>query len=183
MSDETFEPTTPMKAHEPAATPTMEQMLGAATSPSGLHTITDPSGDPYETLRTAKELFDTRKYTEAARLIKGMTGTPEGASRDARELLARSYYHSAQLTKATVAARELLDVDPTNVDAAVLLVRSLERAGKKDEAAPVRRLARRRRGGARSASQRASSPPVWSSRVRAEPGDCAESDAPARRSS
>ena len=27
MSDETFEPTTPMKAHEPAATPTMEQML------------------------------------------------------------------------------------------------------------------------------------------------------------
>ena len=150
MSDETFEPTTPMKAHEPAATPTMEQMLGpagdkvparAATSPSGLHTITDPSGDPYETLRTAKELFDTRKYTEAARLIEGMTGTPEGASRDARELLARSYYHSAQLTKAAVAARELLDVDPTNVDAAVLLARSLERAGKKDEAAPVRRLA------------------------------------------
>lgn len=141
MSDETFEPTTPMKAHEPATTPTMEQMRGAATSPSGLHTITDPSGDPYETLRTAKELFDTRKYTEAARLIEGMTGTPEGASRDARELLARSYYHSAQLTKATVAARELLDVDPTNVDAAVLLARSLERAGKKDEAAPVRRLA------------------------------------------
>ena len=49
--------------------------------------------------------------------------------------------HSAQLTKAAVAARELLDVDPTNVDAAVLLARSLERAGKKDEAAPVRRLA------------------------------------------
>ena len=142
MSERTPEPQRP--ADE---TPGTATALPVAPQPTGLeallaeHFITDPTADPFTTMQTAEQLFAAKRYTDAARLVDALAGTPEGASRHARELLARSYYHSAQLAKAADAARELLDVDPTNVDAAVLLTRALERAGKKDEAAPVRRLA------------------------------------------
>lgn len=146
MNDVIDEQREPGDGFEPArdlsTTPSMEQLLARRTAASGTHAVTDPTADPYETLRTAAELFDGRHYQDAAQLLEGLAGTPEGASREVRELLARSYYHSARLAKAADAARALLEIDPTNVDAATLLARSLERAAKPQEAEAAKRLAR-----------------------------------------
>jgi len=60
---------------------------------------------------------------------------------EARELLARSYYHSAQLGRAVEAAREALEHDPTNAYAALLLARALERSSRLGEADGARRMA------------------------------------------
>ena len=60
---------------------------------------------------------------------------------EARELLARSYYHSAQLMRAVDSAREILERDPGNAYAVILLVRSLQRAGRTKEAAAAERMA------------------------------------------
>ena len=59
----------------------------------------------------------------------------------ARELLARAYFHSAQLDRAAAAARDLLERDPAHGYAALLLARTLERASRSDEAAAARRYA------------------------------------------
>lgn len=97
--------------------------------------------EPFDVIANAHEMFDAKKYKEAAALLLTLQDAPEFTSRSVQELLARSYYHSAQLTKAADTARSLLQGDPTNVDAAVLLTRSLERAGKKDDADAARRVA------------------------------------------
>ena len=60
----------------------------------------------------------------------------------ARELLARSYFHSAQLARAAATAREVLARRPTDAYMAHLLTRSLERSARRDEADAVRPLAR-----------------------------------------
>ena len=49
-------------------------------------------------------------------------------------LLARSYFHSAQLVKAEATARLLVEADPTDAYALVLLGRSLQRQSKREEA-------------------------------------------------
>ena len=57
-------------------------------------------------------------------------------------LLARAYYHSAQLTRAEAAAREVIDRDPTEPYAYLLLGRTLERQSRRREAeAPLRMAA------------------------------------------
>lgn len=96
---------------------------------------------PYEVIVNAHEMFARKKYKESAALLLTLEGTPEFSSKSVQELLARSYYHSAQLTKAADVARGILDSNPTDVDAATILTRALERAGKAEEAAAARRLA------------------------------------------
>ena len=99
--------------------------------------------DAYDAWRWAVDLFDHRDYYAAATVLQHLVDThphPAGLG-EARELLARSYYHSAQLERAVAAARELLDRDPSHAYAALLLSRALQRSSRPDEAAAARRLA------------------------------------------
>lgn len=94
--------------------------------------------------QVAQEAFDARDYLGAVAELEGiLTQQP-----DARHglgavqlLLARSYYHSAQLRRAEQAARDLLRDEPTNGYAALLLGRSLQRQSRHEEAKPFLALA------------------------------------------
>lgn len=93
----------------------------------------------------AQALFEERAYREAIVLLKELLDSPEDvghALTEARLLLARSYYHSALLAPAIEAARQVLDLDPHEPYAHLLIGRSLQRQSKPDEAAPHLKLAR-----------------------------------------
>lgn len=96
----------------------------------------------YDAYRWAGELFERRDYYGAARVLQHLVDTHphDGELGAARELLARSCFHSAQTERAAEVARELLDRDPSDGYAALLLTRSLERSSRRDEAAAVRRV-------------------------------------------
>lgn len=61
--------------------------------------------------------------------------TVRHATTDLRLLLARAYYDSAQLGRAEAMLRPLIDESPTEAYAHLLLGRTLQRAGRHDEAA------------------------------------------------
>ncbi|WP_193315298.1 tetratricopeptide repeat protein [Nostocoides sp. F2B08] len=109
--------------------------------------------DAFDRYRYAQRLFRERRYTAAARelehlIMDKVAAVQHGAERtesytlgDAPLLLARSYYHSAQLGRAENAARSLVEADPTDVYAVLLLARTLQRRGRYAEAATwLRRL-------------------------------------------
>ena len=78
------------------------------------------------------EVEDTR----AAGLEGGSADGPaQHGTTDLRLLLARAYYHSAQLARAEAVLRPLLDESPTEAYAHLLLGRTLQRAGRHDDAA------------------------------------------------
>jgi Flp pilus assembly protein TadD len=95
----------------------------------------------------AQALFEERAYREAAVLLTELLDAADGADdvrhelTDVRLLLARSLYHSAQLNGAIRVATELLEHDPNEPYAHLLVGRSLQRQGKTDEAQPHLRLA------------------------------------------
>ncbi|MPZ61342.1 MAG: hypothetical protein GEU93_08600 [Propionibacteriales bacterium] len=62
------------------------------------------------------------------------SGGPDHGLTGVRMLLARCYYHSAQLGRTEAAARRLLAEDPTDAYAALLLARTLQRGSRHDEA-------------------------------------------------
>lgn len=97
----------------------------------------------YELWREAETKFGERDYIRTAQLLEVLLTRDETAEmgRQVRELLARSYYHSAQVKKAVAATREALERDPDNGYLVLLLSRSLERNGQRDEAATYRRMA------------------------------------------
>lgn len=98
----------------------------------------------YDKWRWAEELFSLRDYVRAAELLEDLLEDPEVPAPDlgqVRELLVRAYYHSARLGRAAEAAQEALVHDPGNSYLVLLLGRSLERAGRADEARPHLRLA------------------------------------------
>lgn len=102
----------------------------------------------YERFRWAEILFADGDYFAAARwleeLLHDAAADPEAVrhgTRDARELLARAYFHSARLGPAEETARALLSDDPTDAYAAVLLYRSLQRQARHSEAMQARRFA------------------------------------------
>ncbi|GHJ39909.1 hypothetical protein Sm713_55180 [Streptomyces sp. TS71-3] len=64
-----------------------------------------------------------------------------------RLLLARAYYHSAQLRRAEEQLRLVIDRDPVEHYAHLMLGRTLERQGRSDEAAPWLRMAAAFSGG------------------------------------
>lgn len=102
-----------------------------------------PGREPYAIYQWAQQLFDARDYVEAGQALEYLLahfGSEPGTG-EARELLARSYFHSAQLMRAVDAAREILDRDPGNSYAVLLLVRSLHRAGRTEEAKAAERMA------------------------------------------
>src|ERR687890_1729633 len=92
----------------------------------------------------AQSLFDERAYREAAVLLAELIDDAADVGHeltDVRLLLARSLYHSAQLDGTIRVATELLDHDPNEPYAHLLVGRSLQRQGKPDEAQPHMRLA------------------------------------------
>ena len=82
--------------------------------------------------------FDERDYgTAAQNFCEVLAAEPHNTN--AREYLARSYYHRASLGRAEAECRTLLAEDPTNEYVLLLLIRSLERKGRTEEAAALRR--------------------------------------------
>lgn len=113
--------------------------LGAARRDNGAPSL-------YE---QAQELFLLRDFHAAAVALERLLGLRSGGESEylhgttaALLLLARSYYHSAQLSRAEATARQVLIEDPMDAYAALLLGRSLQRQGRRHEAEPVLRLAR-----------------------------------------
>ncbi len=96
----------------------------------------DVSGSDYGQLQYAEILYAKHDYTEAALILEKLLANSEvaHATTDARLLLARSYFHSAQLAKAEQQARAVLDAQPTEGYAALLLGRTLQRQSRHDEA-------------------------------------------------
>jgi Flp pilus assembly protein TadD len=92
----------------------------------------------------AQALFEERAYREAAVLLTELLDAAPDVRHeltDVRLLLARSLYHSAQLNGAIRVATELLEHDPNEPYAHLLVGRSLQRQGRADEAQPHLRLA------------------------------------------
>lgn len=98
--------------------------------------------DAYDAWTWAVDLFEQRDYYRAAEVLQHLVDThPYDAELGAaRELLARSYYHSAQSGRSAEVARDLLARDPSHAYAALLLTRSLERMSRRDEAESARRV-------------------------------------------
>ncbi|HPB71881.1 MAG TPA: hypothetical protein PLX71_02770 [Phycicoccus sp.] len=98
--------------------------------------------EPYDLYKWAVDLFEGREYLPAIEVLEHLlTQVSRSEAGEARELLVRSYFHSAQLAKAAEAAEALLIDNPTNGYAALLRFRSLERAGWHDEAQTAKRVA------------------------------------------
>jgi Flp pilus assembly protein TadD len=101
-----------------------------------------------ERYHRASRQFDLKDYLAAARtleaLLMDLAADPEGAGHGlthVRLLLARAYYHSAQLGRAETAVRAVLSESPTDPYAALLLARTLERGSRVDEAREAMRVA------------------------------------------
>ncbi|MFD0147354.1 MULTISPECIES: tetratricopeptide repeat protein [unclassified Streptomyces] len=88
----------------------------------------------------AQFFFEAKEYQTAARILRGLVAEhPEQTAQ--RLLLARAYYHSAQLSRAETELRAVLDRDPVEHYARLMLGRTLQRQGRPAEAAPHLRLA------------------------------------------
>jgi Flp pilus assembly protein TadD len=102
----------------------------------------------YERYHRAGRQFDLKDYLGAAKTLEALlmdlaadADGPGHGMTNARLLLARAYYHSAQLGRAETAARAVLTESPTDAYAALLLARTLERASRHDEAREAMRVA------------------------------------------
>ncbi|MEU6981730.1 MULTISPECIES: tetratricopeptide repeat protein [unclassified Streptomyces] len=88
----------------------------------------------------AQLFFEAKEYLTAVRILRGLVAEhPDQTAQ--RLLLARAYYHSAQLSRAEEELRTVLERDPVEHYARLMLGRTLERQGKAAEAAPHLRLA------------------------------------------
>ncbi|MEO6997562.1 MAG: tetratricopeptide repeat protein [Terracoccus sp.] len=111
------------------------------------------TGTPFSLrLAVAQGLFERGDYLAAAPALADLVaevvdiqaagredGSAEGTvlhgTTDLRLLLARAYYHSAQFRRAEAVLRPLIDESPTEAYAHLLLGRTLQRAGRHDDAA------------------------------------------------
>ncbi|KJS57177.1 tetratricopeptide repeat protein [Streptomyces rubellomurinus] len=94
----------------------------------------------HDEYRRAAFYFDSKAYADAARLFEGVLAE-EPANLSVRLMLARSYYHSAQLGRAEAELHRILEADPAEDYARLMLGRTLERQGRAEEARPHLRLA------------------------------------------
>lgn len=88
----------------------------------------------------ARLLFEAKDYVRAAQLLAEVVAEVPFQA-DLSLMLARAYYHSAQLGRAEERLRVIVDRCPVDHYAHLLLGRTLERQGRADEAAPWLRLA------------------------------------------
>jgi hypothetical protein len=97
-------------------------------------------GTPAERWERARMFFDAKDYAAAARVLSGLVEeVPEQTG--PRLLLARAYYHSAQLWRAESELRFIVERDPVEHYARLMLGRTLERQGRTEEARPHLRIA------------------------------------------
>ncbi|HWU08938.1 MAG TPA: tetratricopeptide repeat protein [Streptomyces sp.] len=97
-------------------------------------------GTPAERWDRAQLFFEAKEYLTAARILGGLVQeVPEQVA--PRLLLARAYYHSARLAKAETELREVLERNPVEDYARLMLGRTLERQGRHTEAATHLRMA------------------------------------------
>jgi predicted Zn-dependent protease len=96
--------------------------------------------DLLEEYRRATMFFESGDSAGAARLLEPILEAEPGNA-SVRQLLARAYFHSAQLNRAEEQLRALIDADPADHYAHHVLGRTLERAGRVAEALPHLRLA------------------------------------------
>ncbi|MGW3512054.1 tetratricopeptide repeat protein [Streptomyces sp. NPDC000994] len=97
-------------------------------------------GTPAQRWERAQMFFDARDYAAAARVLNGLVEeVPEQTG--PRLLLARAYYHSAQLRRAEAELRVIIERDPVEHYARLMLGRTLQRQGRKDEAETHLRVA------------------------------------------
>ncbi|MFB6962896.1 MULTISPECIES: tetratricopeptide repeat protein [unclassified Streptomyces] len=97
-------------------------------------------GTPAERWERAQMFFDARDYAAAARVLNGLVEeVPEQTG--PRLLLARAYYHSAQLRRAEAELRVIVERDPVEHYARLMLGRTLQRQGRQDEAETHLRVA------------------------------------------
>jgi Flp pilus assembly protein TadD len=90
-------------------------------------------------LAWAQSLFDNGSPAAAATALARLVAEAEHeemlhGTAELRLLLARAYYHSAQLGRAEAVLVELVKDEPTDGYAHLLLGRTLQRAGRPDEA-------------------------------------------------
>lgn len=95
---------------------------------------------PADRWEHATYLFDLGDHIAAARVLGELVAEQPDATA-IRLLLARAYYHSAQLARAESELRELVERTPSDGYAHLLLGRTLQRRSRPDEAAPHLRLA------------------------------------------
>lgn len=97
-------------------------------------------GTAAERWERAQLFFDAKEYATAARILDALVDeAPEQVA--PRLLLARAYYHSAQLGRAESALREVIELDPVEAYARLMLGRTLQRQNRPDDAAPHLRMA------------------------------------------
>lgn len=97
-------------------------------------------GTAAERWERAQMFFGAKDYTAAARVLGTLVEeVPEQTG--PRLLLARAYYHSAQLRRAETELRVIVERDPVEQYARLMLGRTLERQGRHAEAEPHLRLA------------------------------------------
>lgn len=88
----------------------------------------------------AQVYFEMNDFAQAARLLEPFAAE-QPRSVSVRLLLARAYYHSAQLRKAEAEFRAVTELDPVEDYAWFGLGRALERQSRHAEAAPCFRMA------------------------------------------
>ncbi|EGX55060.1 hypothetical protein SZN_34822 [Streptomyces zinciresistens K42] len=97
-------------------------------------------GTAAERWERAQLFFEAKDYASAARVLGALVEeVPEQTG--PRLLLARSYYHSAQLRRAEAELRVIVERDPVEQYARLMLGRTLERQGRDEEAERHLRLA------------------------------------------
>ncbi len=96
--------------------------------------------DLYEEYQRAQLFYEAGDPYGAARVLEPVVSAEPGNSA-VRLLLARAYFHSAQLSRAEEQLRWLIDRDPTDHYAQFVLGRTLERQGEYRQALPHLRLA------------------------------------------
>ena len=97
-------------------------------------------GTAAERWARAGQFFEAKEYATAARILSALADeVPEQVA--PRLLRARAYYHSAQLLRAEAELRTVIELDPVEHYARLLLGRTLERQGRDADAAPHLRMA------------------------------------------
>ncbi|WP_323375413.1 tetratricopeptide repeat protein [Streptomyces sp. RB17] len=97
-------------------------------------------GTPAERWERAQQFFDAKDYTGAAQVLTGLVEeVPEQTG--PRLLLARAYYHSAQLRRAEAELRIVVERDPVEHYARLMLGRTLQRQARHEEAERHLRIA------------------------------------------
>ena len=120
--------------------PTADRWAGALYLFDALDDGTIREETPGEQWNRAGLLFEEKRYVEAAELLAALADEfPEHTA--ARLLLARAYYHSAQLKRAEEQLRVVIERDPVDHYAHLMLGRTLERQSRAAEAAPWLRMA------------------------------------------